>query len=79
MIDYNKQTQVLEELKVTDNLTLTTLITFDETQVHLKVDYMAGKFTLQRTFSNNYIGMEELGNTMEQFNTEEAVKAYFGL
>jgi len=40
---------------------------------------MAGKFTLQRTFSNNYIGMEELGNTMEQFNTEEAVKAYFGL
>tara|TARA_R100000951_G_scaffold4880_1_gene5561 strand:- start:701 stop:940 length:240 start_codon:yes stop_codon:yes gene_type:complete len=79
MVDYNKQTQVLEKLKVTDNLLLTTSVNFDESQVYLDVDYMDGKFTVQRTFTNNYIGLEELETAMKEFNTEDAVKSYFGL
>lgn len=78
-MDYNKQKQVLEKLEVTDSLTLTTSVTFDESQVYLDVSFMEGKFTVQRTFSNNYIGLEDLEKTIEEFNTEDAVKSYFGL
>ena len=79
MIDYGKQKQVTETLEATDNLKLTTSVTLDEEQIYLDVDFMDGKFTIQRSFTNNYIGLEELGNAIEEFKTEEAVKNYFGL
>jgi len=79
MIDYGKQKQTLEILEITDNLKLTTSVTLDETQVYLDVNYMDGKFTIQRNFTNNYIGLEKLGDAIKEFNTEEAVKNYFGL
>ena len=79
MIDYNKQKEVIEKLEITDNLTLSTSVTFDELQVYLEVDYMNGKFTVQKTFNNNYLGLEQLENTKKEFSSEDAAKAYFGL
>lgn len=79
MIEHNRQAQVIEENQITDNLKLTVSVTFDETKVFLDVDYLDGKFTLQKSFSNNFIGLEELAEAKSQFNTEESVKLYFGL
>jgi len=71
--------QVIEELELADNLKMEVSVTFDETKVFLDVIYLDGKFTVQKNFTNNYIGLAELEEAKKQFNTEEKVKAYFGL
>lgn len=70
--------QTIEEVEITDNLKVSTSVTFDETTIFLDVEYMQGKFTIQRSFTNNYIGLEQLEEAKKQFSTEEAVKSYFG-
>lgn len=72
-------TQIIEENEITENLKVTVSIAFDETKLYLDVNYLQGKFTVQRHFVNNYLGVDELTQTKEAFNSEEAVKAYFGL
>lgn len=79
MIDYNRQAQIIEEEDITDNLKLTISVTFDETKVFMDINYMDGKFTIQKSFTNNYIGLEELETIRKQFNNEEAVRSYFNL
>jgi len=79
MIDHLSQYKTLEELKITDKLVVTTSLAFDERKVFLKIDYMQGNFTIQKHFDNNYMGLEELEKTKIEFNTEDAVKQYFGL
>lgn len=79
MINYNKQKEVIEKLEITDKLTLSTSVTFDELQVYLDVDFMDGQFTIQKTFDNNYLGLEQLEDAKKEFNSEDAVRAYFRL
>lgn len=71
--------QVIQKYNPTDNLEISVSVTYDESKIFLDVDYLKGKFTLQRTFKNNFIGLEELESDKEHFNTEELVKEYFGL
>ena len=71
--------QVIEELELADNLKMNVSVTYDESKIFLDVLYMDGKFTVQRNFTNNYIGLEELELAKQEFNTEEKVRKYFGL
>ena len=77
MIEQNKQ--VIEEYELADNLKFSVSVTYDESKIYLDISYMEGKFTIQRNFTNNYIGLEELSLTKKEFDSEEAVKNYFGL
>ena len=79
MIVGGNNTQIIEEDKVTENLTVTVSITFDESKLYLDVNYLQGKFTVQKHFINNYIGVDRLTKAKEEFNSEKAAKAYFGL
>jgi len=71
--------QVIEKYELADKLEVKISVTYDETKVYLDIDYMEGKFTIQRNFTNNYIGLEELESAKTEFSSEEAVKKYFGL
>lgn len=71
--------QVIEQYELADNLKVSVSVTYDESKVYLDIDYMDGKFTIQRNFTNNYIGLEELSSAKKEFGSEEAVKQYFGL
>jgi hypothetical protein len=64
---------------LTKNLKIITSISQDEQRIFLQVDYMDGKFTVEKSFSNNYIGLEEFQNEYSNFNTDEKVQQYFGL
>lgn len=71
--------KVIEEENVTDDLTVTTSIGYDEVSIYLTINYMQGKFTIQKSFRNNYIGLEEFEIEKNKFRTEEDVKKYFGI
>lgn len=71
--------KVIEEESITDNLKLTTAMTFDEERIFLIVDYLNGKFTIEKNFKNNYFELEDFNKAKKQFSTEENVKKYFGL
>lgn len=74
MIDYR---QKIEEKEITDNLTVSVSVSYDEFNIYLNVDYLNGKFTIEKSFTNNYIGLEELEKAKQQFSSEESVKQYF--
>lgn len=76
MTDYN---ELIEVIEITDDLKALVSINFDKTQVFLDVSYMEGKFTIQRVFANNYLGLEELEKAKKQFNSVANVKEYLNL
>ena len=71
--------KIIKEQDVTDNLQIVTLISYNEENIYLKVDYLKGKFTIEKRFRNNYIGLEEYEEQVNNLNTEEKVKKYFGI
>jgi len=71
--------KLIKEENVTDNLTITTSMTYDEQRIFLQVDFMKGKYTLEKSFRNNYLGLEDYDIEYSNLNTEEKVKNYFGL
>lgn len=71
--------QVIEEVDLTENLKHVISVAYDESKVFLEVDYMGGKFTLQRTFVNNYIGVDQMEDARREFDSEDKVKQYFGI
>lgn len=77
MIEQNRQ--VIEEYEPADNVKIQISVTYDETRVYLDVLYLEGKFTIQRNYPNNYIGLQNLEEDKQEFETEEQVKKYFGL
>lgn len=79
MLDLNKQAQVIEEKQISDTLRVTTSMSFDELQLYLEVTYMYGKFSVQKSFANNYLGLEKLELAKKEFDSEEKVKQYFRL
>lgn len=72
-------TQILEEFEITNNLKMSISVTLDEERVYLDVDYMDGKYKIQKIFKNNYIGLEKLSVARNQFNTEESILEYLGI
>ena len=79
MVSYNRQRQVVEKNEITENLKVTISVAIDESEVFLDIDYMDGKYTIQKSFTNNYIGLEDLERVREEFDSEEKLKTYFNL
>lgn len=75
----SENAQVIENYEITDNLKMYVSLTFDEEKLFLEVDYLNGKYTIQKTFKNNYIGLELLGNAKKKFSTEQSIKEYFNI
>jgi len=72
-------TQVIEKHQLTVDLKMFVSVTLDEQQLYLDVDYMNGKYKIQKSFSNNYIGLELLSESKLKFETEESVREYLGI
>lgn len=70
---------MLETNTLTPRLNHKIQLSYDEERVFLVVDYMSGRFIVEKNFKNNYIGLELLGKECEKFNTEEKVIKYLGL
>ena len=52
---------------------------FKDDYLFLDVLYKEGKYAISKTFTNNLDGKDSLEKTINQFNTEEKVRQYFGL
>jgi hypothetical protein len=77
MIDINKT--LLKTIKLTDNLVQRLYDQIGSNTTVLEVSYLKKKFSIERRFQNTYDGKTELALAMEEFNTEEKVKAHFGI
>jgi hypothetical protein len=72
--------KVIDQSVIEDeNLVITTLMDYNEEKIFLKVDYLDGKFIIEKQFRNNYIGIDEFEKTKNNLMSEESVKAYFGM
>lgn len=69
----------IEKRELTDNLIHKIQITTDEESLFLVVEYMDGRFIIEKNFKNNYIGLEAMNQTCEKFDTEEKIKQYLGI
>ena len=74
--DYGR---LLETKNISENLTITVTLTNNERKKLLKVDYMKGKFTIDRNFLNTYGGNQLLQETIDSFDSEEKLKKYWRL
>ena len=78
-MDYNNHTQVIETIPVSANLNLFISVSLDNSVIFLDIDYMKGKYTIQKNFTNNYLGLEQLEETKKQFSSEEFIVNYLNL
>lgn len=69
----------LETKVISDNIVQTTYMSPNEETVHLTINYMNGKYIIDKAFQNNYWGKKELEKVMKNFDTEEKVKKHFKL
>lgn len=66
----------LEDRQVTDNLLHKISISRDQEDLYLNVDFMHGKFTIEKTFKNNFGGLYMLQQATEKFDSEDKVFRY---
>ena len=66
----------LKDRQVTENLLHKISISRDQEDVYLNVDLMKGKFTIEKTFKNNFGGLHMLELTCEKFDSEDKVFRY---
>lgn len=69
----------LEELSVSEKAKLTTYVSYDDEHLILEMDYLNGKFIMEKTFPNNYKGVEQIEELKQLYKTEYDVKRYFNL
>jgi len=67
---------IIDEMIISENLKLTVSQSIKKDYLFLDIDYMKGKFTINKIFLNNYQGKEELDQTIKEFNTEQKIKDY---
>jgi hypothetical protein len=71
--------QMIEEAKISNNLKRTLYMSFDKSELYLKIDYLKGKFTIEKTFQNNIDGLEKLETSKNELDEESKVKLYLKL
>lgn len=73
--------QTIETKQITDNLTHKISISGNESDVYLIVKYNDGKLNLlvEKTFRNNYLGLEQLSDIRQKFSTEQYLFEYLGI
>jgi hypothetical protein len=70
---------MIEEKEITKNLKHKVSISGDESLIYLNVDYMDGKFTVERSYRNNTFALEEMAYDRDKLNTEYKVRKYLNL
>jgi hypothetical protein len=71
--------RLIETKKISRDLKINILMSLDQSTMFLDIFYKEGKFRIQKSFTNNIFGIENMENTVKQFDTDEKVKGYFGL
>ena len=69
----------LEEVRISDNLIHTISISSDESVLYLDVDYMEGKFRIEKVYKNNTFSLEEMDMKRSMLNSEDKVRKYLNL
>lgn len=72
-----RELQKIEEKEITEKLKRTVFRSFDQNNMVLEIAYKK-LFKIERTFTNNIKGIEEMEKTMLEFDSEEKVSKYFG-
>ncbi len=67
---------VIQTNQITKDLLHQISISKDERSLTLKVDLLSGRFTIEKSFSNNFGGLYMMERTVESFNSEEKVCKY---
>lgn len=70
---------IIKKKEISKNLEYKISVSIDEQFKILTIDYMQGKFSVEKTFKNNLKGNDELESTLGLLNTEEKVKKYLNL
>lgn len=73
------ETAIIENKQITECLKHIIKISYNEERVYLIVDYLNGRFTIEKTFQNNHIGLSEMQEASRLFDTEEKVIGHFNL
>jgi hypothetical protein len=71
----NRRT-VLEKRQITTDLLHQISISMNEEQVFLTVDFMDGKFMIEKVFKNSFIGLIQMNEECEKLNDEAKVFRY---
>jgi len=66
----------IEKNKLSDNLLHKISVSSDEENVFLVIDYMDGKFVIEKIFRNNPMGLSEMEAVMESLDDDEKIKKY---
>lgn len=69
----------IEQCVLTTRLVHKLQITTDEEDLFLIIDYMDGRFMIEKRFHNNFWGVEQMNVERNKFNTEEKVIQYLGI
>ena len=70
---------VIEKSELTENLIHKVAVSSNEERVYLIVEYMEGHFVIEKTFKNNFTGLEMMRTVSERFDTEEKIREYLNL
>lgn len=70
---------LIEEKQITDKLKHIIMISNDEEIMFLTVDYMNGRFIIEKSFQNHYMGLERMKDATDKLDTEEKIVEYLGL
>ena len=71
--------QLIEEIQITNNLKHTTYVAYDESKIFLEVNFMDGKYIIQKTFKNNYIELETYEKVRKDLDSDERIIEYLNL
>ena len=69
----------IETNEIFPNCKANIYVSLDETKLFFELDYMEGRYKLERTFPNNYLGVEKMEAVKIEFQTESDVRNYFNL
>ena len=70
---------VIEKVKISDDLIHEVSVSQNKNTIFLTVSYKKGKFTINKTFINNFDGNASLTKIRKELSDENKVKAYLGL
>jgi hypothetical protein len=66
----------MENMQITDDLIHQVSISKDEKTIYLHVDFMKGKFKIEKTFQNCFSGLHGLGVVRSDLDSEAKVFRY---
>jgi hypothetical protein len=70
---------ILKEKQVTENLHHKISLTKDQEQVFLNVDFMHGKYKIEKSFKNNFGGLSMLEIVCGKLSSDEKVIDYLNI